>query len=89
MRCCYCPREIKGQMEVAKRVEYREWPDGEERVYGENMPDGTLNQAQGRLIKAAHQKCYWAVWKRVNRGGDAVQGTRPGIIDPYAEDDDD
>jgi hypothetical protein len=87
MRCCHCPLEIKGEAQLAKRAEWREQPDGSVLVYGENMPAGKLSDAAGRLLKAAHQKCYWAVWKRENRGGDAVQGTHPGLFDPYADDD--
>jgi hypothetical protein len=62
-------------------------PGPQEKVYGENMPDGPLKQAAGTLVEVRHQKCHWVVAKRVRRGGDAVQGTRPGLLDIYADDD--
>lgn len=92
MRCNPCQQPIRPGAEERKRVEwhvvFNEARGNEVRVFGENMPDGPLSQATGRLLKVAHSKCYWAEWKRVNRGGDAKQGTRPGLVDIYEDDDD-
>lgn len=101
MRCYSCQQPIRPGEETRKRVEfYRVYASaadliGAEKVFGENMPDGPLSAipagpSLGRwtLNRVQHQKCYWVVWKRENRGGDAVEGTRPGLLDIYADDDD-
>lgn len=92
MRCAHCQMPIRPGMEMVKRVEFRAGI-----AYGENMPGGSLEKgaaiglsmAGQSIEKIQHQKCYWVVWKRENRGGDANLGTRPGLLDPYAEDEDD
>lgn len=84
MRCSTCQTLIRPGMDTNKRVEFHGGI-----AYGENMPGGPLSKATGPVEQILHQKCYWVIWKRQNRGGDAVQGTRPGLIDPYADEDDD
>ena len=86
MRCGHCQLPVRPGEETRKRVEFRSSV-----AYGENMPGGSLEKGAATglpLEKVLHQKCYWVAWKRENRGGDAVLGTRPGIFDPYEDDDD-
>lgn len=87
-RCFSCQGVIRPGMEMAKRVEFWQQPDTTVKVFGENMPDGPLSAATGTLVRIQHQKEYWAQTKRGRRGGDAVQGTRPGLVDIYADDED-
>lgn len=92
MRCASCTLPIRAGTEERKRVEFRTQSDGAVCVYGEFMPHGPLAAATGRLAKVLHQKCYWVEWKRENRGGDVVEGTRPGLLsedDIYGDEDDD
>lgn len=60
MKCGDCLQEIKRGLEERKRVEFHRQPDESVKVFGVNMPDGSLEQAIGKLIRAEHQKCYWA-----------------------------
>jgi hypothetical protein len=85
MRCAHCQQTVRPGMELVKRVEFRGGV-----AYGENMPGGSLVKGAATELpieKILHQKCYWVTWKRENRGGDANLGTRPGLIDPYEDED--
>jgi hypothetical protein len=53
-----CRRPIS-RAEEGKRAEWHR-VGGEELVFGEGMPDGTLAEASGPLIKTSHGKCYFA-----------------------------
>jgi hypothetical protein len=56
-------------IEMAKRAEARRQPGGEIKVFGVNMPDGSLSQAAGELVWVKHSKHYWADEKREQRAG--------------------
>lgn len=58
MKCRRCQRAITRGAEENKRVECRHI-DGEDRLFGVNMPDGKLSDAKGQLVWVKHQKCYW------------------------------
>lgn len=82
MKCQVCKRDIRNGAEEAKRVEYREQPDGSVRVFGYQMPDGPLADATGRLVRVIHSKHYWAEAKAERRGGPHAGG----VIRAYEED---
>jgi hypothetical protein len=73
MRCQYCKRQIRRGIEEQKRVEYRQTPNGV-KIFGYQMPDGTLNEAYGPLIKVIHSVHYWAETKAERRGGPHAGG---------------
>lgn len=60
MKCGDCQDEIRRGLEERKRVEIYTQPDGSEKAFGINMPDGLLSAATGTLRRAEHQKCWWA-----------------------------
>jgi hypothetical protein len=76
MKCATCINEIKIGQEAAKRAEYREQTDGTMKIFGANMPDGSLDKATGRLVRAKHQKCYWSVEKKERRAREALARTQ-------------
>lgn len=76
MKCFTCHRNIKPGLESKKRVEER-LVDGEPVLFGEGQPGGSLDKAEGPLVRAWHSKCFHAGRKRTLRGGDAVLGTNP------------
>jgi hypothetical protein len=69
LRCAICKRQIRRGIEEQKRVEYRLQPDGSEKIFGHQMPDGPLAKATGSLIKVIHSVHYWAETKAARRGG--------------------
>jgi hypothetical protein len=52
----------------AKHVECR-LVDGEEKIFGKDMPDGPLSSACGELVWAKDSKCYWIDKKHAQRSG--------------------
>lgn len=60
-------------------VEYQQ-ADGSVKVFGFGQPEGPVNKATGRLLRAHHFKCYAVSIKREGRGGDAVTGRNMGHI---------
>lgn len=80
MRCTSCHRPIRPGLEARKRVEYWDQPGGEVKVFGLGLSDaaGKVEDATGVLVQVMHSRCYWAIRRRVERGGDAVTGTGVG-----------
>jgi hypothetical protein len=74
MRCASCKRQIRRGVEEQKRVEYRRMPDGTVKIFGYQMPDGTLAEAHGQLVRVVHSVHYWAEVKAVRRGGPHAGG---------------
>jgi hypothetical protein len=74
MRCAVCKRQIRRGVEEQKRVEYRQGFGGKVNIYGYQMPDGTLAEAHGPLIKVIHSVHYWAEVKAERRGGPHAGG---------------
>lgn len=64
MKCWLCLRPI-ATAEASKRVEWRTGPDTAPVLFGADNPP--LSLAGGRLVKAAHGKCYWVWHKQRNR----------------------
>jgi hypothetical protein len=83
MKCAECKRDIRRGVEEAKRVEYRRQPDQTVKVFGYQMPDGSLEAATGILVKVIHSKHYWAQHKAQQRGGPHAGGA----ITAYEDDD--
>lgn len=54
-------------------MEYR-LVDGEEKVFGHQMPDGPLSAATGPLVRVIHSLHYWQQLKEENRGGPHAGG---------------
>ncbi len=73
MKCGICKRDIRRGVEQAKRVEYH-LVDGEEKVFGHQMPDGPLSAATGPLVRVIHSIHYWQQFKQGNRGGPHAGG---------------
>jgi hypothetical protein len=69
-----CRQQIRRGAEEQKRVEYRRQPDGTVKIFGYQMPDGSLSEATGPLVKVIHSKHYWAGLKLANRGGPHAGG---------------
>jgi len=73
MKCAMCKRQIRRGVEEQKRVEYRQTPDGI-KIFGYQMPAGSLNEAYGPLVKVIHSVHYWAEVKAARRGGPHAGG---------------
>jgi hypothetical protein len=58
-----CRKNIPAR--AADRIEVR-LVDGEEKAFGKDAPDGTLEQATGSLVRAYHHRCFMA-WRRRER----------------------
>ncbi len=82
MRCYICKLPIRRGAEEQKRVEYRVQLDGTVKVFGYQMPDGSLVEATGILAKVVHSVHYWQEVKAQRRGG-AHAG---GVISAWEED---
>lgn len=65
-----CRRTI-GRAELGKRAEVHRVA-GEERVYGEGMPDGSLAEAGGPLVRVYHGKCWFAQHHRTQLSSGAI-----------------
>ena len=64
MICFFCHKPITGA-EAKRRLEWRTGPVTRDvRVYGDGAPNGKLGDATGRLLKAAHHKCFHASKKQ-------------------------
>lgn len=70
-RCLFCHDAIRPGQEADKRAEYWEL-DGKVRIYGHQMPDGKLSDAEGMLVGMAHSKHYWADRRRAERAAKAT-----------------
>jgi hypothetical protein len=73
VRCAICKRQIRRGVEEQKRVEYR-LSGGKTRIFGYQMPDGTLAEAYGQLVKVIHSVHYWQQVKAERRGGPHAGG---------------
>ncbi len=78
-----CRRPIS-RAEEPKRAEWHR-VDGQEKIYGEGMPDGTLREADGPLIKTSHGKCYFAQHHRDQLASGAI-AWRQVLADARVED---
>jgi hypothetical protein len=74
MRCAICKRQIRRGVEEAKRIEYRQQPDGSVKIFGYQMKDGSLAEAHGPLVKVIHSVHYWTELKAARRGGPRAGG---------------
>jgi hypothetical protein len=78
-RCYLDHRVITPGQESAKRVEWWDTGDGTETIFSDALPEAPgLSQARGRLIKAAHSKCFFADRRRIERQGVAGLPDAPG-----------
>jgi hypothetical protein len=60
-------RICKGTVSVAARIEERIGRDGVHDFYGEGLPQ-PLTEARGPLEAIYHPRCYFAAYKRLERG---------------------
>lgn len=67
VKCWICKKLIGSGEQFRRRAEYRLQGDGSEKVFGHGMPNGDLSRVAGQLVKVAHNGCYWADRKRVQR----------------------
>lgn len=96
IRVPYCPFNLGYKQEAWGRLSRRETMKRQvaevvPQKYTEKVVCYTIDHSSGLFIVGdfmVTHNCYWIAWKRTNRGGDAVQGTRPGIFDPYEDEDD-
>lgn len=73
MKCCVCKRNIASGVDAQKMIVEYQQPDGTIKVFGYQMPDGSLSEATGFILRAYHHKHFHIVRKREGRG-DAVTG---------------
>jgi hypothetical protein len=81
MRCQVCKRQIRRGVEEQKRVQYHLQPDGSEKIFGYQMPDGPLTSATGPLVRVMHSIHYWADVKNASRGDSHAGGAITAMDD--------